>query len=189
MNCIFERVRPTLIYPFRVCSPQAPTTVCFMIVGLASLLAQGQPSSPFVTTKKQSEVVNVESSLRADSASSALRTVYVGSSRIRGITNGPTFYTRILIDRRSRTYLGYELLLEPQRTGKYLATFGRLGVTPLDLAAGTLPIPAPDSSEPQSSLHLPWTALPLPTVPEARIVDPTDTLSIVLFLDAATEVR
>src|SRR3982751_2555590 len=100
MNCLPERVHL-----------RAATTVCFMLVGLASLFAQGQASSPFVSTKKQSDVVNVESSLRADPASSALRTMYAGSSRIRGITNGPTFYTRILVDRRSRTYLGYELLL------------------------------------------------------------------------------
>jgi hypothetical protein len=186
MNCIVERLGPTLIHPFGLCSPRAAIAVWAMLVGLSSLLAQGQPSSPFLTTNKQSDIVNVESSLRADPASSALTTAYVGSSRIRGITNGPTFYTRIFIDRRSRTYLGYELLLEPQRAGKYLATFGRLGVTSLDLAAGTLPTPAPDSSEPQSSLHLPWTALALPTVPEPHLVDPGDTLSIVLLLDAAT---
>jgi hypothetical protein len=185
---MFPNLRPSVIRRSPMCSLRKVITLCITFMSLTSAFTQGQSSNPFLT-RRTSDAVRVEGSLRAEPASSALTRMYVGLSRIRGITNGPTFYTRILRDDRSRTYLGYELLLEPQQSGKYLATFGRLGVTPLDLAAGSLPTPPPDSSDTQSSMHLRWTMLPLPIVPQAHVIDQSDTLSIVLLVDAATGVK
>ena len=130
--------------------------------------------------------VRVESSLRADPPSSSLIRMYAGSSRHRGITYGPTYYSRILLDKANHAYLGYELLLEQQQTGKYLATFGKLGVTPLDLAAGSLPTRPPGSADPQSPIDLAWTMLPLSALPEPRVIDEGETISIVLLVEAAT---
>ena len=112
--------------------------------------------------------------------------MYSGSSRHRGITHGPTFYSRILLDKANHAYLGYELLLEPQQTGKYRATFGRLGVTPLDLAAGSCPHLPFDSTDPQSPIDLAWTMLPLAALPEPRVVEEGETISIVLLVEGAT---
>jgi hypothetical protein len=137
------------------------TALCFIEAALVTAFAQGQPTSNPFLVRKEMGLVRVESSLRADPPSSSVIGMYAGSSRHRGITHGPTFYTRILLDKANHAYLGYELLLEPQQPGKYLATFGKLGVTPLDLAAGSLPTPAPDSADPQSSIDLAWTMIPL----------------------------
>jgi hypothetical protein len=98
-------------------------------------------------------------------------------SRGRSITNGPTFYSRIVLDNANRTYFGYELLIEQQQPGVYLATFGNLGVTALDLAAGTLPKGASAQG---------WTPLPLPQVPAPRTIHDAETLSIEIFSDTST---
>src|SRR4051794_10016643 len=107
------------------------------------LLAQST-SGPFFTRNEVGRI-GVETFLRTNPPSSPLIRIFTASSRGRSITNGPTFYSRILLDKATHTYTGYELLLERQQPGKYRATFGKLGVTPLDLAAGTLP------ADPQSS--------------------------------------
>jgi hypothetical protein len=83
------------------------------------------------------------------------------------------FYSRILLDHANRQYFGYELLLERQQPGAYLATFGRLGITPLDLASSM-------------ATSLAWTPLPLATVPAPHIIHDGETISIDLLLDAAT---
>jgi hypothetical protein len=85
-----------------------------------------------------------------------------------------------LVDKPSRIYFGYELLIEQQQPGTYLATFGNLGVTPLDLAAGTLPKAA------AGKIAQGWTQLPLPSVPEPRTVHDGETLTIELFSDPVT---
>ena len=136
------------------------TTLRFPLIALVSAIAAGQS-------------LGVQTALRADPPSSALMRRFTASSRIRGITNGPTFYTRILLDKFNQTYFGYELLLEPQPPGGYLATFGKLGVTPLDLAAG-------------SSTNLGWSLLPLPAIPDPLVMHEGEKFSIDLFVDAAT---
>lgn len=162
--------------------------LCFIPIGFGSVLVQGQSSNPFLAGRERG-VVRVESSVRADPPTSSLTRFYAGSSRLRGITNGPTFYTRILLDRTNHAYLGYELLLEQQQTGRYRVTFGRLGVTPLDLAAGDLSTPPHNSPDPQKPTDLAWTSLPLPALPEPRVINEGETFSIVLLVDAATGAR
>ena len=106
--------------------------------------------------------------------------MFTASSRGRSITNGPTFYSRILLDKSNHAYLGYELLIEQQQPGTYLATFGKLGVTPLDLAAGTFPMPPASSADLPWSINLAWTMLSLPGIPEPRVIHDGETISIVL---------
>ncbi|HYI93769.1 MAG TPA: hypothetical protein VEX68_09520 [Bryobacteraceae bacterium] len=158
----------------------------FLPIALIASFALGQSTSgPFLVNKGVSRV-SVVASLRADPPLSPLGRIFTASSRGRSITNGPTFHSRILLDTAKNTYLGYELLLEQQQPGEYLATFGKLGVSPLDLAAGTLPLSSPHG---QSLVKLVWTMLSLPEIPEPRVVHDGDIISIVLFKDVETGAR
>jgi hypothetical protein len=161
-------------------------TFCLALIGLASAAASPQSTSGPFLVRNEIGRIRVEPSLRPDPPSSALGWKFAATSRERSITNGRTFYSRILLDRANRVYLGYELLLEQQEPGAYLATFGRLGVTSLDLAAGSIPTPGQGSMNTQSSTDLTWAMLPLPAIPEPRVTHDGDTISIELFVDAAT---
>ncbi len=88
----------------------------------------------------------------------------------------PRFYTRILVDAEHHAYLGYELLIERKPAGAYLATVGKLGVTPMDLADRFATFP----------IDREWPMLPLPSIPEPRLLHDGDTLSITLFVDPAS---
>src|SRR5262249_51526997 len=84
--------------------------------------------------------VGVQWNLRATPASSTLARSFIASYRPRELNDGRAFYSRILINRAAHTYLGYELILElQQQTGAYLVTFGKLGITPLDVTATYAP--------------------------------------------------
>ena len=101
-------------------------TIYFALIPLLAIAASGQPGTGFI---------GVESTLRTDPPSSGLRGKFnVLVPRTKSIRVGPTFFSRILMDRANHTYFGYELFVEQQQPGDYLATFGKLGVTPLDLA-------------------------------------------------------
>jgi hypothetical protein len=91
-----------------------------------------------------------------------------------------------LLDKSNHLYFGYELLLEQQQPGTYLATFGKLGITPLDLAAGSIPRLPQGSTNAQGATDHAWTILPLPAIPEPPILHDDDSISIDLFVDAAT---
>jgi hypothetical protein len=164
----------------------AMTTLCFAQIALISGVTLGQSTSGPFFVKNEVARVGVETSLRADPPSSPLGRMFTASSRGRSIANGPTFYSRILLDKANHAYLGYELLIEQQQPGEYLATFGKLGVTPLDLAAGTFPTPPPSSANSQTPINLAWTMLSLPGIPEPRVIHDGDTISIVLFVEVAT---
>jgi hypothetical protein len=117
---------------------------------------------------------SIEIVLRTDPPSSALTQRFIpGTPRVRNIPNG-RFYSRIMLDSGGRMYLGYELLLEQQQSGVYLATFGKLGLTPLDLSAGM-----------RWSARA-WTNQPIPAIPEPREIHDGETVSIDLFIDAAS---
>src|SRR5580698_6691749 len=78
--------------------------------------------------------IAAQANLRAIPPSSALARSFIASYRPRELNSGRIFYSRILINRAAHTYLGYELILEPQQqAGAYLLTFGALGITPLDV--------------------------------------------------------
>ena len=93
--------------------------------------------------------------------------------RSRGVLNWDMFYSRYLSDNVNQVYLGYELLVQQQQPGTYLVTFGKLGLTALEIAA-------------QSHNSTEWTMQPLPAIPEPRVVHDGDTISVDLFVDAAT---
>jgi hypothetical protein len=138
--------------------------------------------------------ISVQPSLRADPPSSGLARRFSQGMRGRSAAGGPSFSSRYLVDSANQVILGYELVLEEQQPGAYLATFGKLGLTPLELSsemAPRLPPNAPPglvrSQRPiNSSNWSEWTTQPLPAIPEPRLVHPGDTISIELFVDPAT---
>src|SRR5262249_32307259 len=81
------------------------------------------------------------------------------------------------LDRANSVYSGYVLLIEQQQPGTYLATFGKLGVTPLDLAAGSIS---------RGSANTRWTMQEIPAIPEPRVMHDGETVSIDLFVDPTT---
>ncbi len=144
------------------------------LIALASALTAQPPSAIFFRTGPGG--ISIVPSLHSDPPNSPLLNRFAPSLRTQTVPNGSVFYTRIFIDEAHRTYVGYELLLE-RKLDFYQATVGKLGVTPMDLAAslsGRFPI------------NLEWTSLPIPSVPEPHQLHDGDTLSIDLFVDPAT---
>ena len=152
-------------------------TLLLTLLLLAPAFAQYDPAPWFV--KNESGRIGVSPLLRAEPSFTGWEGRFRDYARGRSISNGPTFFTRILIDRDKRIYFGYELLVEQQKPGVYLATFGPLGVTPLDLAAGTLP-----KSSPGNATN--WTLQPLPQLPSPRIVKDGEVFTIELFTEIET---
>jgi hypothetical protein len=123
----------------------------------------------------------VQVGLRAIPSSSALARSFIATYRPRELNSGRAFYSRILIDRAGRKYLGYELFLEPQQDpGAYLLTFGKLGITPLDVAATYAARPS------ENSPSEPYTLLPIPNLPEPQLVREGQTVTIDLLTDPTT---
>lgn len=145
--------------------------LCLILLALTTLRAQSTSGAWFV--KNAPSRVGVNPQLRSEPPSSPLLARFSEVSRGRSITNGPTFYSRILLDKANRIYFGYELLIEQQQPGTYLAIFGKLGATAVDLAAGSIP-------------DVNWTLRQLPSLPEPRVIHDGDTLSIDLFTDPST---
>ena len=144
------------------------------LLALGSALRAQSQSAPFL--RSDPTRISILPILRSDPPSSPLLRRFAPSLRERTIANGPGFYIRILYDAEHRVYLGYELLIERKPAGAYLATVGKLGVTPMDLASSLL------ASFP---IDLQWTLLPLPAIPEPRLLHDGDTVSIDLFTDPA----
>ncbi|HTB13005.1 MAG TPA: hypothetical protein VK752_15595 [Bryobacteraceae bacterium] len=140
-----------------------------------------QPRPPIV---RDTGRIDIESTLRADPPTSGLdRKFNVLIPRESSTRNGPTFFSRILLDNINHAYFGYELFIEQQQPGAYWATFGKLGVSPLDLAGkGNLKF----SLNQDGSTNLDWTLLPLPEIPKPRLIHDGDPLAIELFVDAST---
>jgi hypothetical protein len=145
-------------------------TLCLTLLALISASAQS-PSAPWFV-KNELGRIGVSPTLRIEPPA-AWAGRFTPQSRGRSITNGPTFYSRIILDEANRVYFGYELLLEQRQPGAYLATFGKLGVSPLDLAAGSISVPGQ------------WTLQPLPAIPDPRLIHDGEIISIDLFVDAA----
>ncbi len=144
-------------------------TLCLTLLALMTL--QAQPTSGPWFVKNEIGRIGVEPILRVEPPTAWVFR-FTPQSRGRSVTDGPTFYSRILLDKANRIYFGYELLVEQQQPGTYLATFGQLGVTPLDLAAGSIK-------------DLAWTLGPLPALPDPRLIHDGETISIDLFVDPA----
>lgn len=139
-------------------------TPCFALIALVSAVASGQPSSAPSLSSGASLGASLQPSLRTDPPSSTLARRFSAE----GVSNGSTFFRRVVRDAANRTYFGYELRLEPQRQpGTYLATFSKLGATLLDSDTA-------------------WTIKPLPAIPDPRVVHDGDTITIDLFVDPTT---
>jgi hypothetical protein len=152
----------------------------FGIAVILSALALAQSPSPLTNLRPLNPPghIGVQWNLRAIPPSSALARNFIASYRPREMNNGRAFYSRILINRAARTYLGYELILElQQQPGDYLLTFGRLGITPLDVAATYVP------RLPQNPPDGPFTMLLIPALPEPQLVHEGQTVAIDLFTD------
>jgi hypothetical protein len=122
-------------------------------------------------------------SLRSDPPSSRLDRGIIQGMLGRFDPRGPSFASRYLLDVSNHIIFGYELVLEQQQPGTYLATFGKLGLTPLEMSFDMVPrFPpnAPSVAVPPSPINLTnwkeWTTRPLVTIPESRLVKTGDTI-------------
>jgi hypothetical protein len=144
----------------------------------------GKPPPPLTNLPPLSNLqgqIAAQANLRAIPPSSALARNFIASYRPRELNSGRAFYSRILINRAAHAYLGYELILEPQQqAGAYLLTFGKLGITPLDVAATYAP------RLPENPPAQPFTMLPIPPLPEPQLVHEGQAIAIDLFTDPST---
>jgi hypothetical protein len=143
-------------------------TPCFALMLCVSATALAQPGGIFFSGTPG----GVQFSLRTDPPSSGLGRRFAAGIRSHSVLNGKSFYSRYFSDDANHLYLGYELLVQ-QQPGAYLMTFGKLGLTALEIAV-------------QSHNSTEWTMQPMPAIPEPRVVHDGDTISVVLFVDAAT---
>lgn len=86
---------------------------------------------------------------------------------------GKTYFTRTLMDNVNHEYFGYEVLLEEQQPGTYLATFGKTDVSPMEAAATA-----------GAGLNQ-WSVRTL-ALPAPKVVRNGDIISIELMTNAAT---
>jgi hypothetical protein len=121
----------------------------------------------------------VRSHPRADPPSSGLERRFnpLSSSQI---NRGVSFYARTYLDTANHIYFGYEARVEQLQPGDYLVTFGKLGLTPLDLAS---------RYQPSKINPAEWTSQPLPAIPGPQLAHDGDVIHIELFVDAATNAK
>ena len=86
---------------------------------------------------------------------------------------GKTYFTRTVMDSVNHEYFGYEVLLEEQQHGTYLATFGKPAVSPMEAAATAGASPSQ------------WSVRAL-SLPQPKVVRDGDIISIELMTNAAT---
>jgi hypothetical protein len=144
---------------------------------LALLAVTYAASAQPIVLRTDPSRIGIIPSVRTDPPFSSLMRRFVPSLRAVTIANGPAFFSRMFVDEARHIYIGYELLLERKENDTYLGTIGKLGVTPMELAA---------SPSRRILVDLSWTLLPLPAMPEPRLFHEGDTLSIELFVDPAT---
>jgi hypothetical protein len=117
-------------------------------------------------------VGSLQTNLRVDPPTGALPQGLNSDYHGRGIV-GKSYFTRIVMDSVNHEYFGYEVLLEEQKPGTYLATFGKPGVSPMEAAA-------------TASAGLgPWSVRTL-ALREPRVVRDGDIISVELMTFAAT---
>ena len=119
--------------------------------------------------------INLESILKTVPPSSGLKQKFKAlPPRTQSLPDGPIFFSRVFLDPVTHSYFGYELFVEQPQPGTYRATFGKLGVSQLDLAGeGKI-------------TTLDWVLLALPEIPQPRLIHAGDTLSIDVFIDNST---
>ncbi len=168
-------------------------TLCFALMPLISAAVLAQSVGGFGGSAFGASGVSVgdaQLSLRAEPPSSGLIRLFGGGFRGHSGPDGRSFFTRYLMDRANHIYFGYELLIEEQQPGSYLVTFGKLGLTPLEMSMDSIqriPPNAPSNfPRPKQINWADWTMQPLPAIPEPRVVHEGDTISLEMFADSAT---
>jgi hypothetical protein len=134
-------------------------TLCFALtIGFGSPVVLAQV--------REITMIATSPTLRADPPSSTLDQRFSAGASGRGSLVGQSFLRRYVLDDANHVYFGYELVVEQQQIGTFSATFRPLTPTPSELSKGQL--------------------RPLPAMPQPRVVHDGDTISIDLFVDAAT---
>ncbi len=138
---------------------------------------------PVIASAQYTAVVNA--TLRPEPPSSAIAQRFLaGSEDHKGV------FTRYLTDRTHHIYFGYDVVFEDQANGDFVATFGRLGLTPLAISARTATpalyvaparFPRPQKIDPNQ-----WTMQELPEIPKVRLMRAGDVVSILLYEDPTT---
>ncbi len=111
---------------------------------------------------------SLQPDLRLDPSGGGPRAItfsYRGHSK-----SGTSYFTRTLIDTANQQLFGYEILLEERQPGTYLASFGKLPVSSMEVA---------------TSDWRNWKVREIP-LPEPRTVHDGDVITIELMTDAAT---
>ena len=155
------------------------------LIAVVSAVAMAQPRTGLAFVESEAGMIEVKPTLRTEPSTSILARKFTATSRTRGMKNG-TFFTRIVLDAADHSYFGYELLVQPQPDGAYLMTFGKLGVTPLDIASGSPGRFPPDSIDQSLTAGSVWSARELPAIPASRAIHAADTVSLQLFVDSAS---
>jgi hypothetical protein len=123
--------------------------------------------------------------LRTDPPSSGLDQKFSEGWRARVSPDGDQeFINRFVVDNAKLSYFGYEILLEEQQPGTYLATFGKLTVSPLELSS--MGPPGSNVQPQRQGERTEWTMQPPRAIPEPRVVHAGDTISVNLFVDPMT---
>jgi hypothetical protein len=152
-----------------------------IIAVILGVLARAQSSPTLINLQSLSnpqDRIIAQPNLRAIPPASALARNFTASYRPRDLSHGRTFYSRILVNRAAHTYLGYELVLEPQeQPDTYLLTLGELGTTPLDVAATYAP------RLPQGPPAEPFTMLKPAALPAPQLVHEGQTVAIDLITE------
>ncbi len=130
------------------------------------------PAPAAVLQEPRPSVGNLQTNLRVDPPTGAPPQGLTFDFHGRSIV-GKTYFTRTLMDSVNHEYFGYEVLLEEQQPGTYLATFGKTAVSPMEAAATA------------SAGLRPWSARLL-GLPEPKVVRDGDIISIELMTNAAT---
>ncbi len=159
------------------------TTLRSVLIACFAANAGAQPPGGLAFVESDAGLIEVKAALRTQPPTSGLARRFTATSRTRNMKNG-TFFTRIVLDASNRTYFGYELLVGRRPDGTYLLTFGKLGVTPLDIASGSPVIFPQDEIDRSLDAGSVWTARELPATPESREMQVTETASIELFVDS-----
>jgi hypothetical protein len=141
--------------------------------GTSSVSGFGQIVPKFAPVPERPvEVGSLQLNLRANPSSSTppagLMSLYRGRAR-----GGRTYFSRTVLDGVHHEYFGYEIMLDERQPGTYLATFGKLGVTPME-AETTV-----------GSNWKEWSMRSV-SVPDPRVVHDGDLISIELMTDANT---
>jgi len=148
--------------------------LCFVLMVCGSVEALAQPQK-----------IDVSFALRTDPPSQFLSPRFEERSGGHVSEGYPHFYRRYVFDNAKRVVFGYELLLTEQGPGTYLASFGPLILSLLELSVD----PHPVVEAPSTIDRTEWIIQPLPAMPAPQIVHTGDAIGVELSVDDTTGVK